>query len=254
MDRQAQMGTLQARYYPQLLLTAFGFVSVYLAIAPLDRPTWIIENVPTIGLLIVLLLSYRKLPFSNLSYTMIFIFMVLHEIGSHFTYSLVPYDKWFAAITGNSLDQLAGWERNNYDRILHFLYGLLLAYPLREFFFRVADAKGFWDYYIPLNVVMATSLIYELVEWGAAIVFGSEIGAAYLGTQGDVWDAQWDMALASLGALIALGLTFAVNAACQKDFHREWSESLRVKHSEPVSKECLLQLQAASQSNSQARH
>jgi putative membrane protein len=120
------------------------------------------------------------------------------------------------------------------------LYGLLLAYPLREFFFRVADAKGFWDYYIPLNVVMATSLIYELIEWGAAVVFGGEVGAAYLGTQGDIWDAQWDMALATLGAMLALAITFAFNLCYQKDFQREWRDSLAVKHSEPVSKEQLM--------------
>src|SRR3546814_18878427 len=83
-----------------------------------------------------------------------------------------------------------GWERNNFDRIVHFSYGFLLAYPLREIFLRVADARGFWGYFLPLDVALSTSALYELVEWMAAEVFGGDLGVASLGTQGDVWDAQ----------------------------------------------------------------
>jgi putative membrane protein len=238
--REVLVNTGRTRFYPAVLAALFALQVIALGIAPLDREAWILENIPGTALFIILVLSHRKLPFSNLSYTLIFVFMSLHEIGSHYTYSLVPYDAWFNSAFGTTLNQVMGWERNHYDRLLHFLYGLLLAYPLREFFFRVADAKGFWDYYIPLNVVMATSLIYELIEWGAAVVFGGEVGAAYLGTQGDIWDAQWDMALATLGAMLALAITFAFNLCYQKDFQREWRDSLAVKHSEPVSKEQLM--------------
>jgi putative membrane protein len=127
-----------------------------------------------------------------------------------------------------------GWERNHFDRSVHFLYGLLLAYPVREVFLRVADVRGFWGYFLPLDLTMSTSMMFELFEWGAAELVGGDLGMAYLGTQGDVWDAHKDMALASLGALIAMSLTAAINVRLQRDFAREWADSLRVKRVEPL--------------------
>ena len=115
---------------------------------------------------------------------------------------------------------LVGWERNNFDRVVHFCYGLLLAYPIREVFLRVASLRGFWGYFFPLDITMSTSMLYELIEWGAAAIFGGDLGQAYLGTQGDVWDAHKDMALASLGALIAMLITAGLNAALAARFRR----------------------------------
>ncbi len=109
------------------------------------------------------------------------------------------------------LQQLVGWERNNFDRVVHFTYGLLLAYPMREVFLRVANVRGFWGYFLPLDLTMSTSMLFELIEWAAAEVFGGDLGQAYLGTQGDVWDAHKDMALASLGALFAMRSPTALN-------------------------------------------
>ena len=129
------------------------------------------------------------------------------------------------------------WQRNHFDRLVHLSYGLLLAYPMREALLRVADVRGFWGYFLPLDLTMSTSMLYELVEWGAAEVFGGDLGMAFLGTQGDVWDAHRDMALASLGALIAMSVTAAMNATLQRDFAREWSESLRVKDPRPAGDE-----------------
>jgi putative membrane protein len=146
----------------------------------------------------------------------------------------VPYDAWFQSLTGTTLNSLLGWERNNFDRVVHFCYGLLLAYPIREVFLRVADVRGFWGYFLPLDLTMSTSMMFELFEWVAAELFGGELGQAYLGTQGDIWDAHKDMALASVGALIAMLVTAAINRALQHDFAREWVESLRVKHPRPL--------------------
>jgi putative membrane protein len=129
----------------------------------------------------------------------------------------------------STLNEHFGWQRNHFDRVIHFTYGLLLAYPFREIFLRIARARGFWGYFLPLDLTMSSSLLYELIEWLAAEVLGSDLGQAYLGTQGDIWDAHKDMALASLGALIAMLITAAVNLRCQRDFAREWSESWRVK-------------------------
>jgi len=199
-----------------------------MAIAPLDRSDWVLENVLVILGLGLLVFTYRSFPLSRVSYTCIFIFMMLHTLGSHYTYAKVPYQDWLPFLAGG---------RNQFDRMVHFLYGLLLAYPIREMFLRIGNVRGFWGYFLPLDLTMSTSMLYELIEWGAAAAFGGELGAAYLGTQGDVWDAHKDMALASLGALISMLITAAVNRRMQRDFAQEWAESIRVKRKKPLGEE-----------------
>ena len=190
-----------------LLLTALLAIEfVVLAIAPHDRKDWMLENALVVLFVGAMVATYRKLTLSRISYFLIFVFLSLHLIGAHYTYSLVPYDEWFRAVTGSSLKELVGWERNNFDRVVHFSYGLLLAYPVREVFLRVARLRGFWGYLFPLDITMSTSMLYELIEWGAAAVFGGELGQAFLGTQGDEWDTQWDMFLALVGAVVSQGL------------------------------------------------
>lgn len=233
--------TARGRYLA-VLAGLFALWWIAWAIRPHDRADWLLENALTVIGVGALAGLYRILPFSRVSYTLIFLFLCLHTIGSHYTYALVPYDAWFRSATGRGFDELVGWERNNFDRIVHFAYGLLLAYPIREIFLRVADARGFWGYFLPLDLTMSTSMLYELIEWAAALIFGGELGQAYLGTQGDEWDAHADMALASLGALIAMGVTAAINRRYQRDFSREWAESLRVKHSEPLGEEALAKM------------
>ena len=225
--------------YPATLLSLFLLVAVALGVAPLHRGDWLLENALAVGAVAVLVLTWRRLPLSNASYTMLFVFLVLHEVGAHYTYSEVPYDDWFRAVLGTSPNDLFGVERNHYDRVVHFMYGLLVAYPMREVFVRVADARGFWGYMLPLDLVMSTSMAYELIEWGAAMAFGSELGQAYLGTQGDVWDAHKDMALASLGALCAMAVTLAINRGLGRDVAAEWAASFRVVHPEPLGEEAI---------------
>lgn len=226
-----------------LFLTALFCVEfAFLAVDPFDRKDWILENVLVLVFFVFMFLSAGKFPFSRISYTLIFIFLGIHEIGAHYTYAEVPYDAWFQAAFGTTFNEIVGWERNNFDRVVHFSYGLLLAYPIREIYFRMANAEGFWGYFLPLDFTMSTSMLYELVEWAAAEVFGGELGAAYLGTQGDVWDAHKDMLLASLGALIAMGLTMGLNMWLQKDFAREWSRSLDIKHPEPMGEDEIARL------------
>jgi putative membrane protein len=222
------------RHFLVLLAVLLGIEFVLLAISPNDRKDWLLENVLLVLFVGVLFASYRKLMLSRISYFLIFLFLSLHLIGAHYTYAQVPYDRWFESLTGRSLNSLLGWERNNFDRVVHFAYGLLLAYPVREVFQRVARLRGFWGYFFPLDITMSTSMLYELVEWGAAAAFGGDLGQAYLGTQGDVWDAHKDMAFASLGALIAMLTTAGLNVRLQRDFAAEWNESLRVKSSRPL--------------------
>jgi putative membrane protein len=195
---------------------------------------WWLENGLVLGFIGFLAASYRRLPLSRVSYTLIFLFLCLHEVGAHWTYSEVPYDDWTRALFGTSLNDALGWQRNHFDRLVHFSYGLLLAYPIREVFVRVAEARGFWAYFLPLDVAMSTSMIYELIEWMAAEFFGGELGAAYLGTQGDIWDAHKDMLLATIGAATAMAITAALNVRFQRDFAREFVDSLRVKGRDPL--------------------
>jgi putative membrane protein len=235
--------------YLALLLIPFLGECVYLAFDVFDRQDWMLENALVVMAMVALVASYRKFPLSRISYSLIFIFLAVHEIGAHFTYAEVPYDQWFSTLTGHGFNELVGWQRNNFDRVVHFSYGLLLAYPMREFYFRIANAEGFWGYFLPLDFVMASSMIYELIEWAAAEFFGGDLGMAYLGTQGDVWDAHKDMALASLGALVAMLLTLALNRAIQRDFAREWGNSLRIKHRLPLGEDEIVRLWKERQDN-----
>jgi len=228
--------------FPLVLLAAFLVIAIALGISPWYRQDWALENALAALGVVFLVATYRRMPLSKVSYGLIFAFLVLHEVGAHYTYSEVPYDAWFERFTGETLSSRLGFERNHYDRLVHFAYGLLLAYPFRELFVRVADARGFWGYFLPLDVVMSTSMLYELIEWGAALVMGDGLGQAYLGTQGDVWDAHKDMLLATIGAAIALAVTAAVHRSLDRDFQREWAESLRVKHKQPLGEKAVRRL------------
>lgn len=221
------------RYFIILILL-FIPVAIWAAINPVDRADWALENILVVVFLVGLISTIGKFPLSRVSYTLIFLFLLLHEVGSHYTYALVPYDEWFKSLTGSTFNSLLGFERNHFDRLVHFCYGLLLAYPIRDFFIRIANVKGFWSYFLPLDLTMSTSMVYELVEWGAAEVVGGDLGMAYLGTQGDVWDAHKDMGLASIGALIAMMIVAIINSRLQRDFAQEWNESLSIRQSEPL--------------------
>ena len=231
---------LTHRQYFLVLTGLFVVLWTALAISPLYRSDWLLENVLVLAFAVSLALSWRWFTFSRISATLIFLFLCLHEVGAHYTYSQVPYDAWIASLTGYSLNEAMGWERNHFDRAIHFSYGLLLAYPIREIFLRIANVRGFWGYFLPLDLTMSTSMMFELFEWGAAELFGGDLGMAYLGTQGDVWDAHKDMALASSGALIAMLITASINAYLQADFAREWAESLRIKEHEPLGETAIM--------------
>jgi putative membrane protein len=207
-------------------LVAYGIVWVLAAINPVYPDDWLLENVLAILGVGFFVLTYKSFPLSNLSYIPLTIFMILHAIGAHYTYAETPIGDWMAPIFG--------WERNNFDRVVHFLFGLLLAYPMRELYYRIIGSRGVWGILLPVDVMISLSAIYELVEWAATIVVAPEAGAAFLGAQGDPWDAHKDMALASLGACITMGITFVVNLKLNPDFRDECRESLRIKRRQPL--------------------
>lgn len=181
------------------IMTYYAAVWIVTAVRPVDRADWVLENLLVVSLVVALAGTYRVLPLSDLSYLLIAGFLTLHAVGAHYTYAKVPLGAWAQEVFGH--------ERNHYDRLAHFAFGLLLAYPIREVFLRVASARGFWAYYLPLDVTLATSAVYELIEWIAAAVIAPDLGAAYLGSQGDQWDAQKDMLAAGLGAAVSMSLT-----------------------------------------------
>ncbi len=189
--------------YPLTLLVVFTAIWIMLAIAPWYRQDWLLENLIVFVAVPLFVATFRKLRFSDQAYTCLFIFLVLHEIGAHYTYSEVPWRDWLSTVTGGDATP-AG--RNHYDRFVHFCYGLLMLPVAWDLFEARASPRGLWRWLMPPLFVMSHSVIYELVEWLAAEVFGGDLGVAYLGTQGDVWDAQKDMALAAAGALVGTAL------------------------------------------------
>jgi putative membrane protein len=188
--------------YPAALLAVFVAIFAALAIAPWYRQDWLLENLLVFVAVPLLVLNYRRLRFSNFAYSCLFLFLLLHEIGSHYTYSEVPWRQWLHGLTGSAADPPVG--RNHYDRFVQFSYGLLVMPAVWELFAARVVAQGLWRYLVPLLFLMSHSVIYEMIEWVAAVVFGGDLGVAYLGTQGDVWDAQKDVAFATLGAVLGL--------------------------------------------------
>jgi len=210
--------------YLTAVCVAFAVYWAAWAVRPKHVTNWIVENTLLVALVIFLIVTRKRFPLSNLSYTLIAVFLALHTIGAHYSYSEVPYNDWFKAIFGRPLHG----GRNMYDRLVHFSFGFLMAYPIREMFLRIARVRGFWGYYLPLDVTMSFSMLYELIEWAYAAIAGGDAGAAFLGTQGDEWDAQKDMAMATLGGLISMCVVALVNWKLDRNFGAEIADSLRV--------------------------
>jgi len=186
------------------LLGGFVLLAFALGIAPRSRVDWLLENVLALALVLALLLAHRRFRLSTLSLGMIFAFLCVHEVGAHYTYSRVPYDQWSTLLTGVSVNQVFGLERNHYDRLVHLSYGLLLVWPMRELLLRLTPLRGAWLALMTLNVVLATSAVYELIEWIGGAYLGDDTGQAFVGAQNDPWDSQKDMALALFGAGLSL--------------------------------------------------
>ena len=140
--------------------------------------------------LAVLVLTYKKLQFSDLSYLLIFIYLLLHVYGSKYTYAENPFGYW--------LQDFFDLGRNHYDRIVHFSFGFLLAYPMRELFLVGFKFPNWVSWTLPIEITLSIGAFYELIEWSVADLFFKEQGAAYLGIQGDIWDAQKDIFLKNL--------------------------------------------------------
>jgi putative membrane protein len=226
---------IPGKYYLTLLIVAFVAVWIWAAIKPLFSRDWLLENLLVFAGVPVIVVTGLCFRLSKLSYTLITVFMVMHVIGSHYTYAEVPF--------GYTLQRWFGSSRNMYDRLVHFCFGFLLAYPVREVFLRLARVKGFWGYWLPLDLTLAMSATYEIMEWVVAARVDPKAGMAYLGTQGDIWDSQKDMLMAGVGALLAMIITALIKVALDQSFWKEMRASFRIpKDDEPLGEVAIAEL------------
>jgi putative membrane protein len=183
------------RRLPLILLLLVLVVLVWSGIGPYDRLTWFLEVVPVLIAIPLLLLTAQRMPLTRLSYVLIAVHAVILMYGGHHTYALTPFGDW--------LREVFGLSRNHYDRIGHLMQGFGPAIIARELLLRTSPLRpGKWLFTLVTLSILGVSATYEFTEWWAALAGGDAAGA-FLGTQGDVWDTQWDMFLAGCGALAA---------------------------------------------------
>jgi len=180
------------------LLLWYVLLSLWTAYAPTDRQFWLLSSILPGFLVLALIGTHRFLPLSPASYVLITLFLTLHMIGARYTYAGVPAGVW--------LEQAVPLGRNEYDRIVHFCFGFLLTYPIEELFRLTVPLRGWLLYYLPVMTVLGLSGLWEIIESWVARLVHPDLGITYLGSQGDVWDAQKDMAAAMYGALLCTAL------------------------------------------------
>ncbi|MCG9513829.1 DUF2238 domain-containing protein [Acinetobacter pittii] len=185
---------------------ALGLLLIAIVISgiqPLEFEAYLLHQAGTVFMLILLFVIFKKIGLDFLSFTLYLLFLLIHIIGAHYLYSYVPYNDWIQQVFHFNLDQYMGWSRNMYDRLVHLVYGVLL-YPLiyRVFQVWLPSAKPFSLFLLVVQFVMASSILYELIEWAIAIGLSPEEAENYNGQQGDMWDAHKDMLLATIGAII----------------------------------------------------
>jgi putative membrane protein len=196
-------GPLGPHRLPRWLLASYLVIWIVLAVSPVDRHDWLLENLLAVSTVMVLIFTYRRFSFSDVSYVLITLFMILHAIGAPSTYAKTPLGFW--------MKDAFDLSRNHFDRIVHFAFGLLLAYPAYDVFLRAAKVRRGWALFMAAITVISVSGLFEVIESWVAQLVSPELGDAYLGTQGDIWDAQKDMTMAIIGALITVGLTYAIS-------------------------------------------
>jgi len=221
--------------YQLCLIGVFLIIWGIFAINPQTRQNWAFENALVAIFVPIVICTARYFRLSELSYTLIAVYLMLHLVGAYYDYNDVPYGKALGALFGYP-------ERNCYDRLVHFSFGFLLAYPMREVFHRIASVRGFWGYFMPLDLTLSLSAIYELIEWAVVIAVAPEAGATFIGSQGDEWDAQKDIALAGFGAFLAMLVIALFNWWLDPNFWREIGESFKPKNLQPLGEVRLAEL------------
>lgn len=182
-----------------MLLALYGLVFTLCAISPYDRAVWWAENIPVLVIVALLVLISRGYRFSNASYVLMMVFIVLHTIGGHYTFERVPF---------GAVSQFFGFERNHFDRVAHFSVGFY-AYPIAEVLMVKRLVHTRWIIALfPLFAIVTVAGGYEIIEWQYALHSDPGAGLAVLGSQGDIWDAQKDILADTLGAVLVMVLFF----------------------------------------------
>lgn len=195
-NEKRRMRIARDNLYHILLLGIFLGWLAWSGVKPYDRLTWFLEVVPAIVAGVMLVAVYPRFRFTNLIYTLILLHALMLLVGGHYTYAEMPWFNW--------LRDTYGLSRNYYDRVGHVFQGFVPALVSREILLRKSPVqRGKWLFFIVICVVLAISAFYEILEWWVAVASG-EAAIAFLATQGDVWDTQWDMFLALLGGVAAL--------------------------------------------------
>ena len=198
----------------QYLSSLFIFVAVFFiwsAVHPHDYFTWFLEVFPVLIAMPLLVMTYNKFTLTNLVYGLIAVHMVILLVGGHYTYAEMPLFSW--------LRDYYGWDRNYYDRLGHVAQGFVPAMIVREILLRTSPLRpGKWLFFIVVCVCLAMSAFYEFIEWWVALASGSD-AVAFLATQGDIWDTQWDMFLAFSGAIFAQLLLTKVHMRQMRQMH-----------------------------------
>jgi putative membrane protein len=191
---------MASNHFPHILASLFTLFFIVLGIAPVSREVWIAEIIPVVFVFSGLVFTFPKFRFSNLSYIALSIWLFWHTIGGHYTFSNVPFD-W--------VTHMIRAERNHFDRVGHFSIGLY-AFPMAEWLLRNQLCKTKLAMIFSLFFIMSVAAAYEIIEWWYAVLEGGNAGVEFLGSQGDIWDAQKDMLADTLGAICALALFYMI--------------------------------------------
>jgi len=219
-------GGVRSLSRPQLWM--FGVLLALLLLVQIDQPfpqTAPLHHAPTFALLLFLPGVLRRWPLSNGAVGCILLFFALHTIGGRWTYTDVPYDALARALTGRTVSETFGFARNHYDRLVHLSYGLLAILPVSEALRRHGGVSRRIALYIAVESVLAVSALYEIFEWTLALGMAGDVAERYNGQQGDMWDAQKDMAFAALGAFASA--IFVVRGWKRSDAEVPVQEDLR---------------------------
>ena len=207
------------------LLTGYLVFWGAMGLAPLDPQNWVLSSILPLTFVGTLVFGRRSMPLSVASYALIAGFLALHTVGAHYTYAQVPVGQW--------LQGLLGLERNHFDRLTHFAFGLLLTYPLFEFVRRLTGARRPLLLYLTFMTQLGLAGAWEIIESVVAQVARPDLGAAFLGAQGDPWDAQHDMLATTCGTVIALLLTAAWERRERREPGRDSGRLAEAARSEP---------------------
>jgi len=193
----AVLSTPGHRRFPLALLAIAVVICLATVYAPpAGRTSWFLEVGPGLAGVAVLVATYRRFPMSHLAYGCVFLHLLILVYGGVYTYAQTPLGNWFR--------DAFGLARNDYDRVGHLALGFFPAVLIREVLLRLTPLRrGGWLFFLVLSVALAIGAFWELLEWWTALIAAPDVGQAFLGTQGDVWDAQWDMFLALVGAALA---------------------------------------------------